>query len=53
VSVRSISWWAAGLVALGALCFYGLSHHRLVPRLSMTVAAVVFGAVIVFLENTL
>ena len=41
----------AGLVALAALCFYGLSHHRLLPRLSMTVSAVAFGAVIVFLEN--
>jgi len=43
---------AAGLLALGALCFYGLSHHRPLPRLLMTVSAVAFGAAIVMLENT-
>lgn len=43
----------AGLVALAALCFYGLSHHRPLPRVAMTFAAVVFGAVIVYLEITL
>jgi uncharacterized membrane protein len=42
----------AGLVALAALCLYGLSHHRPLPRLTMTVTAVAFGAVIVLLENT-
>ena len=42
----------AGLVALAALCFYGLSHHRPLARLAMTVTAVAFGAVIVVLENT-
>jgi hypothetical protein len=43
----------AGLLALAALCFYGLSHHRLLPRLIMTAIAVGFGAVIVLLENTI
>jgi hypothetical protein len=43
---------AAGLVVLAALCFYGLSHHRLAPRLLMSATAVAFGAVIVVLENT-
>ena len=43
---------AAGLLALAALCFYGLSHHRLLPRLIMTAVAVAFGAAIVLLENT-
>ena len=42
----------AGLVALAALCFYGLSHHSVLPRLAMTATAVAFGAVIVLLENT-
>jgi hypothetical protein len=42
----------AGLVALAALCFYGLSHHRLAPRLLMSGTAVAFGAAIVLLENT-
>ncbi len=42
----------AGLVALAALCFYGLSHHRLAPRLLMSATAVAFGTVIVLLENT-
>ncbi len=41
-----------GLVALAALCFHGLSHHRPLPRLAMTVTAVAFGAVIVLLENS-
>lgn len=43
----------AGLLALAALCFYGLSHHRLLPRFLMTATAVAFGAVIVLLENTI
>ena len=41
-----------GLVALAALCFYGLPQHRLVVRLSMSAVGVTFGAVIVLLENT-
>jgi hypothetical protein len=40
-----------GLVALAALCFYGLPQHRLVVRLSMSAVGVAFGAVIVLLEN--
>ena len=40
-----------GLVALAALCFYGLTQHRLVVRLSMSAVGVAFGAVIVLLEN--
>jgi uncharacterized membrane protein len=43
----------AGLVALAALCFYGLSHHRPLPRLIISTTAVGLGAVIVLLENTL
>jgi len=42
----------AGLVAVATLCFYGLSHHRPVPRLAMTVAAVALCTVIVVLENS-
>jgi hypothetical protein len=42
-----------GLIALAALCSYGLSHHPPLPRLVMSATAVMLGAVIVFLENTL
>ena len=41
-----------GLVALAALCFYGLPQHRLVIRLVISGAGVAFGAAIVLLENT-
>lgn len=40
-----------GLLALAGLCFYGLSHHRLLTRAVMSVAAAGLALVIVTLEN--
>lgn len=42
----------AGLIALGVLTAYATAHHRRSIQISMTVTAVVLGAVIVLLENT-
>lgn len=41
-----------GLVALAALCYYGLSHQRPLIRLVVSAASVGFAIVIVGLENT-
>ena len=42
----------AGLIALGVLTAYATAHHRRSIQVAMTVTAVVLGAVIVLLENT-
>jgi hypothetical protein len=42
----------AGLIALGVLTAYATAHHRRSTQIAMTVTAVVLGAVIVLLENT-
>lgn len=41
-----------GLVALAALCFYGLPQHRLSVRVVISAVGVAFAALIVLLENT-
>jgi hypothetical protein len=45
--------FGAGLIALAALCLYGLSHHRPLLRLVMSAIAVGLAAIIVMLEFTL
>jgi hypothetical protein len=44
---------AVGLVALGTLCFFGLSHHRVLYRLGMSAVGVGLGTAMVLLENTI
>jgi hypothetical protein len=43
----------AGLTALGMMSAYATAHHRRSTQVMMSASAVVLGAVIVFLENTL
>jgi hypothetical protein len=42
----------AGLIALGVLTAYATVHHRRSIQIAMTVTAVMLGAIIVLLENT-